>query len=245
MCEASSQGGEQLKRTTDKLLILGTANTKDQAPIGDPSFTTWAVSPYADYPGVSTDNVDVLFEMHPRRYWGRPEIGERLTKFNGPVVMQGVYPEIPNSVAYPLEAVLKEFMIPAMGEDLYITNTISYMVAYGYIMGYKEFHLYGVHMSHSTEYGYQKPSCEYFLGYLSAKGRSVVIPKGSALLHAPYLYGYKEPWEDIAALGGDIARFEKQIHETEEELNKLHAKRWKIEGMRDYAKMVGHVKGMY
>lgn len=245
MHKASDESRKSLTRTREKVVILGTATTKDQAPLEDESFDVWAVSPYVSYPGVVSDNVDVLFEMHPKRYWGHPEITARLTQFHGPVVMQEAYDEIPNAVAYPIEDVEAVFKIPAMGEELYVTNTISYMVALGVLLGYEEFHLYGVHMSHNTEYGYQKPNCEYFLGYLAALGKTVVIPKGGELLRTPYLYGYNEPWEDISALSHDAARFESDIDDYEKQMEELKRKRWETEGMRRYAKMIAHVKGAY
>lgn len=234
-----------LKRTTDKLLILGTASTKDNAPLDDKAFTTWAVSPYASYPGVVTEKVDVLFEMHPERYWKQPEISDRLNSFHGPVMMQDAYPQISGSVRYPLDAVLAEFKVPAMGEDLYATNTISYMVMLGYLMGYSELHLYGVHMSHNTEYGYQKPNCEYYLGYVIAKGRTVVLAPGGELLRTPYLYGYNEPWKDISALRGDGERFEQQLADCDRQMEELKRKRWETAGMQKYAKMIAHAKGAF
>lgn len=234
-----------LTKTRDKVLILGTASSKDQAPLDDDSFEVWAVSPYVDYPGVVSDNVDMLFEMHPRRYWGMQEITERLTSFHGAVVMQEAYPEIENSISYPIEDVESVFKLEAMGEDLYVTNTISYMIALAALMGFEEYHLYGVHMSHNTEYGYQKPNCEFYLGYLAALGKTIVIPKGGGLLHTPYLYGYNEPWKDIAALNHDVGRFDSEIEEYEREMEELKRKRWETEGMRRYAKMISHVKGAY
>lgn len=246
MCAASDKHGKPLiERKTDKLLILGTASTKDAAPLGDESFTVWAVSPYVSYPGVVSENVDVLFEMHPKRYWGEPDVTERLVSFAGPVVMQQAYPEIPNSVAYPIEDIESVFHVDAMGDDLYVTNTISYMVALGILMGFEEFHLYGVHMSHNTEYGYQKPNCEYYLGYAAAMGKTIVLPKGGELLRTPYLYGYNEPWDDISALMHDAEKLDGDIAQYRREMMELRRKRWKAEGMREYAKMIAHVKGAY
>jgi hypothetical protein len=227
------------------VVILGTAGTKDQAPLDDESFEVWAVSPYVSYPGVVSSNVDVLFEMHPVRYWGIPEITERLVSFDGPVVMQDHFEDIPNSVSYPIADVEEVFKIPAMGDDLYVTNTISYMVALAALMGYEEYHLYGVHMSHNTEYGYQKPNCEYYLGYLAALGKRIVIPAGGEILRTPYLYGYNEPWKDISALKHDSERFENDAAECDRQIRELEHKKWKAEGMREYAKMIAHVKGAY
>lgn len=245
VCATPDQHREPLSRGADKVCILGTAGTKDQAPLGDDSFDVWAVSPYVSYPGVVSEHVNLLFEMHPRRYWGIPEITERLVNFDGPVVMQEHYEEIPNSVPYPLEDVERVFKLEAMGADLYVTNTISYMVALAALIGYDEYHLYGVHMSHNTEYGYQKPNCEFFLGYLAAMGKKIVIPPGGELLRTPFLYGYGEPWEEISALTNDANTFAEQVAGYDQELEEIRRKRWKAEGMREYARMIAHVKGAY
>ena len=227
-----------------KVIILGTAHTHAQAPLDEPGFDRWAVSPWASREDTDTSKCDVLFELHPPRYWKRPEILERLRAFDGPVMMQEQYDEVPNSVRYPIERVRETFQIEAM-PDLYVTNTISYMIALAYIKGFDEYHLYGVHMSHHTEYGYQKPNCEYYLGFLAAQGKKIVLPPGGALLKAPYLYGYDEPWEDMAALSHDYEMFGKDIEGLQGKIRELEKERWQKEGAKEYARAIMHTKGIY
>lgn len=227
-----------------KVIILGTAHTHAQAPLDEEGFARWAVSPWASREDTDASKCDVLFELHPERYWKRPDIVERLTSFHGPVMMQDHYEEIPNSVRYPIEKVREVFQIPAMPE-LYVTNTISYMVALAYLEGFEEYHFYGVHMSHDTEYGYQKPNCEYYLGYLAALGKKIVLPPGGELLRTPYLYGYNEPWQDISALAHDYEMFGKDIAQLDEKMRALERERWQKEGAKGYAKQILHVKGAY
>ena len=57
-----------------------------------------------------------------------------------------------------------------------------------------ELGVYGVDMMvggefHGTEYGYQRPSCEVFLGYAAGLGIEVTLPDESDLLAAAFDYG--------------------------------------------------------
>ena len=46
--------------------------------------------------------------------------------------------------------------------------------------------------SHNSEYGPQRPSCEYFLGIAVGLGIKIVIPKQMDLLKTKFLYGFQE-----------------------------------------------------
>jgi hypothetical protein len=45
-------------------------------------------------------------------------------------------------------------------------------------------------MIHDSEYGHQKPSCEYYLGIARGRGLKVILPPESDLLKATTRYGY-------------------------------------------------------
>ena len=230
-----------LTRKKDRLVLLGTAPSMVDAPLSDETCEVWAVSAYAGHE--MRQHVDVLFEMHLEHYWVTRL--QDLKDFHGPVVMQQEHEQIPNSVEFPFEKAVAEYYIPAMGEDLYATNTVSYMLMLAGLMGYAEIALYGIHMSHHTEYGYQKPNCEYYLGWLAAKGCKIWLPDRGQLLRAPYLYGYNEPWREIAALRNDQSRYESEVAKYDAELEHLKEKRWRAEGRREYARMIAHTKGSY
>lgn len=225
-----------------KVCILGTAWTKSDAPWGDESFDFWTLSPLLSHPDVDHSGIDVLFEMHPERYWKTDEVVSRLRGFAGPVFMLDKVPEIPNSLRYPIEAVRAEFYFPAMGDDLYVTNSISWMIMYAYLEGYEEFHFYGVHMEMGSEYGYQKPGCEYLIGYLRAKGKKVVIGKGSPILKAQYLYGYDEPdvlprlIEDQAGLNHGLGDLKSQYKDIEK---RYHMQQGAIEYINQLKRKLG------
>ena len=94
--------------------------------------------------------------------------------------------EIPNAVHYPLDDILEIFKYP------YFTNTVSWAIALAVLMGYPEIEIYGVDMAADTEYGHQRPSCEYVIGVAEGRGHKVYVPDSSDLLKAPALYGLED-----------------------------------------------------
>jgi hypothetical protein len=91
---------------------------------------------------------------------------------------------------YPIDEIIKYF-----GVD-YFTNTVDYAIALAIYKGFKEIGIYGVSMIGGSEYAYQKPGVEFWIG--QALGRGVKI-KGlggvSSILRTKCLmmYGYHTP----------------------------------------------------
>jgi hypothetical protein len=99
--------------------------------------------------------------------------------------MQSAAPEVsPAITAYPLAAVLERF--PAG----YFTNTIAYMIGLAIALGAEEIGIYGVDMALGSEYGHQRPSCEYLIGLARGMGIRVHVPATCDLLKTPYLYAF-------------------------------------------------------
>lgn len=204
-----------------KLLIIGTAGNRAQAPYDDLSFDVWATGGNANVTDVK--RIDALFELHPERQWKRLEVLEILRKHSAKIYMQDHYDEIPNSVRYPIETVKETFYIPTMGNSLYVTNTVSFMFALAYLEGYEHIETYGVYMEHETEYVHQRLNCEYYVGWLAAKGIDVTI-HGGEILKSAFVYAYEEPdqWikllEDGAGLEQGKKDLEKQLEAKQREL---------------------------
>lgn len=115
---------------------------------------------------------------------------QALASLDCPVWMQRKWEDIPKSEAYPLERVIKTF-------GTYFTNSVSYMIAMAILQikegNYKgEIGLYGVDMATKSEYGPQRPSCEFFLGIAVGLGITITIPPQADLLKTRFLYGFGE-----------------------------------------------------
>ena len=93
--------------------------------------------------------------------------------------------EIPGALAYPYEQVY-DFFKGKIGADLkYFTNTISFEIALAIMEGATEIGIYGVDMmtggrgAINNEYGYQRPSCEYWIAAAEFSGIKVILPDRS------------------------------------------------------------------
>jgi hypothetical protein len=168
-------------------------------------------------PGIDLSKFSMWFDIHDRRdgdFSHRdPENIALLASMQIPVWMQEHYDDIPNSKAYPLADVIRFF------RTTYLTNSISLELGLLAMQGrdpitmevtdpdaaYGEIHVYGVDMAQADpllgqgEYEAQRPSCEYFIGFLRGMGIKVYVPRESDLLLTPYIYGFEGDGQAIRA----------------------------------------------
>jgi len=190
-----------------KLAIVGCSDSKDQAPFDNQDYEIWGVNNLFYH----IPRYDRWFEIHHITFDGKDFLRRGSKDFRGqavtnyiadlgkmkcPVYMQKQWPQVPMSTQYPVKKIIDMF-----GD--YFTNTISWMTALGIWMGFEEIGIWGVDMAVDTEYHWQRPSCEYFIGWFNgmskALGRDtkIYIPPTADLMKARYLYGFQEP-EEIA-----------------------------------------------
>jgi hypothetical protein len=94
--------------------------------------------------------------------------------------------DIPNSVAYPKDAMVSKF------GPWFFTSSVAWMMALAIERGAKEIGLWGIDMSHQSEWIYQRSGCHYFVNVAKAMGIRVTVPPESDLLRPPPLYGFCE-----------------------------------------------------
>ena len=93
-------------------------------------------------------------------------------------------------VSYPIDEVIRYF-----GTD-YFTNTVDYAIALAIYRKFTGIGLYGVNMSNATEYAYQKPGVEFWIGQAMGRGIKVTVHGNlSTILKTRdgLLYGYGIP----------------------------------------------------
>ena len=76
--------------------------------------------------------------------------------------------------------------------------------------------------SHNSEYGHQRPSCEYFLGLAVGRGIEVEIPKTSDLLKSPFLYGIEDGGVMRLKYEARLKELQERLNETERQRNQAH-----------------------
>ena len=217
-----------------KVCILGTAPTCTQAPFEDESWDMWAISSLPGRPDIK--RVDRVFEMHP--WWEiRSMLGllMKLEELKVPIYLQEVSEEIPHSVKYPYDEIKKKFHLDVMGDNLYVTNTITWMILLAIHEGYQDIGLFGVHMAHESEYAYQRSSCSWALGIihgmiLSGAPLTLHIPEESELLKANYEYGYGQPTKLMIQIDARRKGLESGVADVDSQMERLMQSRWRTEG---------------
>ena len=221
-------------RSKDKVAIVGFADGhRHLAPFDNPEFEIWGLNRlHAALPG----RYDRWLEIHDIGMYlgdkGQPvdtEHLEFLRSFAGPVYLR---PQdmgrvmCPSAVPFPVASALRDF-------GSYFTNSVSYMLALGIAMQFKEIHLYGVDMAvdqlFTAEYRQQRPSCEYFMGIAIGRGIKIYKPPGSDLLIADHLYGLED---DTPIMLKRLARMEelgKRKEGIRSQLAQLDAQRASME----------------
>lgn len=212
-----------------KIALLGFADSKDEAPFDDPSWEIWGVNDvYAHVKRVTKS-----FELHETSELidqGRrnPTYFNWLKEGKLPVYtwqrVIDLHPEFVSAIPFPESAVRAAF-----GD--YFTNSIAWMTAFALlelcevdekgVMHAREgaeLGLWGIDMAHETEYGAQRPSCEFYIGIAKALGVNVYIPATSDLLKTGSLYG-------IETTAPMRIKMEKRIAKLSEQLNGLNAQR--------------------
>jgi hypothetical protein len=172
-----------LKPVPKRIALIGSApSSVALAPYGDPSWTIWGCSPGAvPY----AKRVDAWFEIHPL---SQPDITPDyiawMAHLGKPVHLIEPAAGIPTSVRYPREEMESKY------GRYFFTSSIAWMFALALEQGPQEIGLWGVDMSATEEYGYQRAGCHYFIQIAQLRGIKVVIPPESDLAQPPQPYGF-------------------------------------------------------
>lgn len=230
-----------IEKVKPPLAIVGTAESYDQTPWDDETVEKWCVATLLTKPDIG--EVDRVFELHPRRYWGLPHVLEKYEELKVPIYMQDHYEEIPTSVKFPRDEIKEKFWHPSMGNNLFVTNTITWMILCALYEGYTDISLYGVHMAHDTEYGYQNASCSWALGMIQGwivQGLpyKLYITEESSLLKARYEYGFDEPTKLMRKIQREMQQMKKGLDDANKKMADLNKKKEQTEGAITYANLL-------
>jgi hypothetical protein len=193
-----------MNRQHDTLVILGSHPTTREEFDWDRvrECDIWAFNEAVSI-GSWIQHVTGVFQMHIPAIWRNPanrnDNNHAAWLVGGetpPVFMQERYPEVPQAVEYPLEAIihalLPGFQKPASqvwnNRDGFFTNSVDYALALGIYLDYPRIEIYGCEMGLNTEYVYQRPGFCFWIGL--ALGRGIVVDYHGSVFDVP-LYGYE------------------------------------------------------
>jgi hypothetical protein len=170
---------------------------------------------------------DRWFEIHnlDRPPKNSPKHIDWLKKCPIPLYTLQPYDFLPNATPFPFYDIVKWFEDRGHIGSRYFTNSISWILAFAITEGFEEIHIYGVDMAvdvdknGNDEYGYQKPSCEYFLG-VAEKYAKVFVPKTSDLLSCSKMYAVEQDNERYVFIKKQIEEMSKKSKQIEVEHQK-------------------------
>jgi len=215
-------------KKSERVGIIGFApDSRNEARL-DMDMDIWPLNElYMEMP-ILAKRANAWFQLHGSVPTTRdPNHAKALAELPCPVIMWQKHPDIPNSIEYPREDILRIFDnfgegmcadIPSEYDRQYFTNTVSWQIALAVALGYKEIYIWGVNMAQDQEYGHQRPSCEFYLGWARGQGIKVFLPKQSDLLMSGYQYGYDE-------VTRGFTKSLKRIEELEERVNQARNQR--------------------
>lgn len=128
-----------------------------------------------------------IIDMNDYSLWGQTEaIADKLSR--RAAEKNGVpYIDLTN---YPLREVTEHF-----GVD-YFTNTVDYALALAIYQGFTEIDLYGVNMAWGSEYSFEKPGVEFWIGMAKGRGIKITVHGDESTIlktRDGKLYGYGTP----------------------------------------------------
>lgn len=218
--EHLSSSGKGVPRTCDEVAIVGFApSTMEdvQFLFGKQNVEIWTLNQlYISWPRICPQNREKenrnmtrWFQIHHRHSYDQTinrdhSHHEWLTQQKDfPIYMMKREDDVPVSCEFPKDLILKYF------KRNYFTNSISWMIALAILEEFKKIYVFGVDMAQDTEYGFERPSVEYFCGYAEGKGIRLVIPEKSDLLKSAWLY----PFEDDAPIRTKIGSRRKELRD--------------------------------
>jgi len=205
-----------------KVAIVGFTEHKRLAPYEDDSWDIWGLNDLGlDLPThVALDRLTwfQIHTWHDTKEWNDDHVNSNPLDLRGgpphgrdpnhvawliqtseqiPLYFLEPRPEVPDAKIIDQEAMFKFFSMDGEKPCNYFTNTISWMLGKAIMDGYEEIGVWGVDMmmggsQENSEYGYQRPSCEWLLGWARALGIRVHLPEQSDLLKTSFVYGDRD-----------------------------------------------------
>lgn len=123
-----------------------------------------------------------------------------------PVYLQEAKPDWPNARLFPREQILDTFApywpwrLTRKGEVQpgrdYESSSPAWMLMHAVVEGYREIHVYGIHLATEWEYVEQRPNFEWLLGVAAGMGVKIVLPETTPIVKGKFRYAY-EPKADV------------------------------------------------
>ena len=205
-----------LERMKDKVWIIGTNPETRTCVNWDEEADYWVFNevaglaekkPVMDYGPYWCKRVTASFQMHAPVFWrannnlNDMDHYQWLREHRGhPIYMQKHYPDVPESVEYPLEEITQALLSGFRRTDekiiQFFTSTPVFALALAIYQGYKTIQFAGIEMGRGTttkstdsEYARQSEGIAFWTGMAVGRGIEVILPK-EGYIYRDKMYGY-------------------------------------------------------
>lgn len=211
--------GTKAVKAPSTVYIVGFAPSWEETPWSEPDAAYWGMNDLHAVKDAATKPWTRWYQLHDIDKHHPDGADTHIAWMNGskiPVFMWGnpIDERVNNAVAYPKNEIVAYF-------GGYFTNSVSWMIAQAILEGYKKIGVYGVDMAQDSEYGHQRPSCEYFIGWARGLGIDIDIAPSSDLLKSPFLYGAESGGPMRAKFGERLEELSKRKNTIDGQLQQL------------------------
>ncbi len=171
-----------------KIAIMGSApSSRTMAPFQDPAWEVWCCSP----PNYDSPRVDAWFELHNLdRKFSVQQNGPYLEVITRHPRVYITKPDarLPNGLLFDWKPLVHKY------GNYFFTSSIAWMMAAALELKPDKIGLWGIDMSATEEYGYQRAGLHYFIQKAEEAGTAVFAPGTSDIKQGVPLYAIKEHW---------------------------------------------------
>lgn len=204
--------------------------------------------------------IDAVIEIHPWKYlndiayYANREVAQKHAAFlkeqhDFPIYMIEPIDAVPASVRYPIEAALD------LAPYRYFASSFAFMIALAMLQNRNPIYVYGFDMASNTEWQYQRPNTEWWIGFAQGKGFEVIIAESSPLCKLSKMYGYEGyQMVDRQVLEARKKEYKKQFNQAREqfdrwqgillERNRLHRPKKEIDEAAQQARLYENAGSM-
>ena len=170
-----------------KIAVLGSApSSRALAPFNDPSWEIWSCSPQ----NYDLPRVDAWFELHnlDRKFVPENKVYTDMLQKHPRVYVAHADVRLPDATVLDPKPLLQRF------GRYFFSSSPAWMLGMALMQNPTEIGLWGIDMSASDEYDYQRPGIHYFMHEAAKSGVKVIVPMQSDIGIPHPLYGFKEFW---------------------------------------------------
>jgi hypothetical protein len=180
-----------------KVAITGAGRSMRGIPWNDPEWEVWGINNFWNAMRDTEDRLrcDRWFELHPPTTDIQdPHDMEWLRSCPVPIYTTEPFPENPNAVVFPVDALASRYLD-------YFSCTFAYQIALALAEGFQEIGLFGLELAYGTqrETTVERACVNWWLGLASGTGVRITIPQGDFVLSHWGRYGFQY-WDEAKAV---------------------------------------------